>query len=236
MKKSLIVLTLLSCSNVFAQDYSFSVENYGNVSVRVSATEPNVIQVKNDVITSITSKDGAISQDNNTSTGGVIFSTIEDKKFSIIVETEKGASFTINAVPSKKQSSATILINGIIPNKSVTVSHSSSNSSYGNQIVKLMQAFMNDRVPDSFEEASVSWKDISLNPYFSISVNKAWQSDGIKVIRLLANNITNSSLELNERYFWQKNVIAIAYYPNLIDLPPRKSVYVYIFLQDKEND
>ena len=230
MKKSLIVLALLSCSNVFAQDFSFSVENYGNISARVSSIEPNVIQVKNDVITAITSKDGAISQDNNTSTGGVIFSTREDKKFSIIVETEKGASFTVNAVPSKKQSSTTILINGIIPNKSSSaVSHSSSNSSYGNQIVKLMQAFMNDKVPDSFEETSENWKDISLNPYFRISVNKAWQSDGIKVIKLLVNNITNGSIELNERYFWQKNVIAIAYYPNLIDLPPKKSVYVYIF-------
>lgn len=230
---SFIAITL--SPQVFAIDVTAN--PFDSVNAMISSSEPNVLHVKNDSIKSLSAKSGAIIQDELSGDGSVVFSTTEKKPFSIVIETEKGFTFTLKAQPELKASSASVVIHNLAEKGEVNeevLSGLSRNQSYSGLITTLLTDFINNKVPDGFVEAWRTKYDAGQLNGLSVKNLKAWVGQNMRVVKVEITNKTFSPIELNERYLWVKNVMAISYYPKVTVLPPNTRVYAYVVLREVE--
>jgi len=230
---SFIAITL--SPQVFAIDVTAN--PFDSVNAMISSSEPNVLHVKNDSIKSLSAKSGAIIQDELSGDGSVVFSTTEKKPFSIVIETEKGFTFTLKAQPELKASSASVVIHNLAEKGEVNeeaLSGLSRNQSYSGLITTLLTDFINNKVPDGFVEAWRTKYDAGRLNGLSVKNLKAWVGQNMRVVKVEITNKTFSPIELNERYLWVKNVMAISYYPKVTVLPPNTRVYAYVVLREVE--
>lgn len=235
---SLSTLALFVSQTVSAVDVT--AEPFGTVNANVSSKEPNIIHVKNDRITHLTAKYGSIIEDEPTSDGSVVFSTLETKPFSILVETEKGYNFTVNALPKKDISSNSVVIHNL-KDKGNDVSQEILNGkgwykSYSGVIAKVFTDLVNNRVPDGFVETRNKQYDVpkELNSYFKVRKTDAWVGQGMRVVKLDITNISLNPIELNERNFWTQGVMSISFYPKVYRLPPNTRAFAYVMLKEVE--
>lgn len=235
---SLSSLSLLLSQTVSAIDVT--TEPFGTVNANVSSKEPNIIHVKNDKITHLTAKYGSIIDDEQTSDGSIIFSTLETKPFSVLIETEKGYNFTLNAVPKKEISSNSVVIHNL-KDKGNDLSQEILNGSgwyksYSGVIAKVFTDLSNNKVPDGFVETRNKKYDVpkELNSYFKVRKADAWVGQGMRVVKLDITNISLDPIELNERNFWTKGVMSISFSPRVYQLPPNTRVFAYVMLKEVE--
>ncbi|MFW9274900.1 hypothetical protein, partial [Glaesserella parasuis] len=74
----------------------------------------------------------------------------------------------------------------------------------------------------------------SLNSVLKVKAMEAWVGQNMRVVKLEVTNISNVELELNERYFWTKKVMAIQIDPNVSILRPNSRVFAYVILKEVE--
>lgn len=212
-----------------------SVSPFGSVNAIVSSSEPNVIHVKNDSIKGITAKYGAIIQDESSGDGSVMFSTLEKKPFSVLIETEKGFTFTLKATPRENSESASIVIHNLAEKGGGDEEMSDGLShyqSYSGLITAILTDFINGKVPDGFVDTwRTKYKAESLE---GLKVNNAqsWVGQNMRVVKLDLANISTREIELNERYLWTQGVMAVAYYPNVSVLLPNTRVFAYVVMKE----
>lgn len=236
--KCILPLSLISMvltSQVYAIDVTAN--PFGSVNATISSTEPNVIHVQNDSIKSLSAKSGAIIQDELSGDGSVVFSTTEKKPFSVVIETEKGFTFTLKAKPESKSSSASVVIHNLAEKGEVNeevLSSLSRYQSYSGLITAILTDFINNKVPDGFVEAWRTKYDAGQLNGLSVRNVKAWVGQNMRVVKVDITNTTFSPIELNERYLWTKGVMAVSYYPKVTMLPPNTRVYAYVVLREVE--
>ncbi|TNH04040.1 hypothetical protein FHQ26_00605 [Testudinibacter sp. TR-2022] len=235
--KKYVPLVFLLISGIANSAVDVTANPFGSVNVSVSSKEPNVIHIKNDIITAATANGGALIQDNVLSDGSLIFSTNEINPFSIIIETEKGFTFTARATPKKDLSSTSLIIHNLADKGNKVEGGdiiSSGYSSYSNWITSTITNLVNGNVPDGFVDTSNRkyTVDKSLLSFFKISADKAWVNPEVRVIKLDIVNVSNKNLELNERYFWDKKVMAITFSPQLTMISPKSKMSVYIMFKE----
>ncbi len=73
--------------------------NGGQASIAISNTSPNLFTVPGDRIIAVNSLDGALTNNEQTASGGVVVATVNKKPFTFILETERGLNLSIQAVP-----------------------------------------------------------------------------------------------------------------------------------------
>ena len=231
--KKLKIALLMALFSQAAYSVDVVLKPFGSTNATVSSKEPNIINVKNDTIVGITSKSGAILNDAITTDGSVIFSTSETKPFSILVETEKGFNFTVNATPNKKNNAASIIIynlaeKGKSQDADSTLLNASDNS-YSGMISRVLTELINHKVPDGFVETRK--RDFAVPPtlkgVFTIRNTDAWVGEDM-------TNISQSEIELNERILWNNGVMAISFDPAATSLPPNRKVFAYVVLKEVE--
>lgn len=240
MKTKMLALSafsLLVSQGVFAIDVTTN--PFGTVNANVSSKEPNVIHVKNDRITHLTAKIDAIINDEAMNDGSIAFSTTETKPFSILIETEKGYSFTLNAVPKNISSNSIVIHN--LKDKGNDISESVLNGNgwyktYSGVIAKVFTDLINDKIPDGFVETRNRAYNVpeELNGIFKVRKTEAWVGQGMRVVKLDITNISTSAVELNERNFWTKGVMAMTFYPKVFKLPINTRVFAYVMLKEVE--
>ena len=231
-------LAILFASQVGAVDVVL--KPFSSAAATVSSKEPNVINVKNDTIAAITSKNGAILNDAITTDGSVIFSTSETKPFSILIETEKGFTFTLNAAPNKNHSSASIVIHNLADKgKAVDADVMNANfseSTYSGFLSKTLTDLINQRIPNGFVESRN--RNFNVSPAFNgilkVRNTEAWVGQNVRVVKLDITNVSTSEIELNERILWEQGVMAISFYPTVSKLPPNRRVFAYVLLKEVE--
>ncbi|MCT8760487.1 type-F conjugative transfer system secretin TraK [Glaesserella parasuis] len=242
MKKYIYPFTFIAC---LVANTSYGVEvsakPFGSVNAKVSATEPNIIHVKNDVIVNISAKAGAVIHEEQTTDGSAMFSTTETKPFSVLIETEKGFTFTLNASPSKNANSSSVVIHNLANKGSKndedsSLSYPLSMGSYSGLITHILTEIINNRIPDGFVDTWSRKYDVpdSLNSVLKVKAMEAWVGQNMRVVKLEVTNISNVELELNERYFWTKKVMAIQIDPNVSILRPNSRVFAYVILKEVE--
>ncbi|BBU78652.1 hypothetical protein EIMP300_00520 [Escherichia coli] len=64
--------------------------NGGQASIAISNTSPNLFTVPGDRIIAVNSLDGALTNNEQTASGGVVVATVNKKPFTFILETERG--------------------------------------------------------------------------------------------------------------------------------------------------
>mgnify|MGYP000383579652 CR=1 FL=1 len=238
--KKLKIALLMALFSQAAYSVDVVLKPFGSTNATVSSKEPNIINVKNDTIVGITSKSGAILNDAITTDGSVIFSTSETKPFSILVETEKGFNFTVNATPNKKNNAASIIIynlaeKGKSQDADSTLLNASDNS-YSGMISRVLTELINHKVPDGFVETRK--RDFAVPPtlkgVFTIRNTDAWVGEDMRIVKLDITNISQSEIELNERILWNNGVMAISFDPAATSLPPNRKVFAYVVLKEVE--
>lgn len=238
--KKLKIALLMALFSQAAYSVDVVLKHFGSTNATVSSKEPNIINVKNDTIVRITSKIGAILNDAITANGSVIFSTSETKPFSILVETEKGFNFTVNATPNKTHNAASIIIynldeKGKSQDADSTLLNASDNS-YSGMISKVLTELINHKVPDGFVETRK--RDFAVPPtlkgVLTIRNTDAWVGEDMRIVKLDITNISQSEIELNERILWNNGVMAISFDPAATSLPPNRKVFAYVVLKEVE--
>lgn len=76
--------------------------NGGQASIAISNTSPNLFTVPGDRIIAVNSLDGALTNNEQTASGGVVVATVNKKPFTFILETERGLNLSIQAVPREE--------------------------------------------------------------------------------------------------------------------------------------
>lgn len=241
MIKKIVPITLLSLLSTSAYSAVETVtSSFGTINAVVSSVEPNIIHVKNDAITNITAKSGAVMQETGTDDGSVIFSTSETKPFSIVIETEKGFTFNLRATPSEKAASNPIVISNLSDKgskpKDDEIESFAAYQNYSGLIAHIFTELINNRIPEGFVDTSRTKFEIhnSMKNTFKVKNTDAWVGRGMRVVKLDITNISPNTLELNERYFWAKNVMAITFYPQVYRFPPNTRVFAYVMLKEVE--
>nr|WBR62367.1 hypothetical protein MCHEIJPC_00108 [Klebsiella pneumoniae] len=69
--------------------------NGGQASIAISNTSPNLFTVPGDRIIAVNSLDGALTNNEQTASGGVVVATVNKKPFTFILETERGLNLSI---------------------------------------------------------------------------------------------------------------------------------------------
>lgn len=242
MKNKHYTFALLAAA-LFAQSSNameIALKPFDSTNAIVSSKEPNIINVKNDTIAHITSKGGAILNDAITTDGSVVFSTSEIKPFSILVETEKGFNFTVNATPKKNHNSASIVIHNLADKgkelDADSTGFSAAESTYSGLISQVLTELLNQRIPNGFVETRNRDFDVSPNLKGTLTIRNtdAWVGQDMRVVKLDITNISMNEIELNERILWNQGVMAIAFDPVATSLPPNRRVFAYVVLKEVE--
>lgn len=242
MKMKTKFLSLSALALLVSQAYAvdLTAQPFGTVNANVSSKEPNIVHVKNDEITHLTAKVGAILEDEATGDGSVAFSTSEKKPFSILIETKKGYNFTLNAVPKSDISASSIVIHNL-KDKGNEISEEVLNGNgwyktYSGVIAKVFTDLINGRVPDGFVDTRNRDYDVprELDGIFKVRKTDAWVGNGMRVVKLDITNVSSQEVELNERNFWTKGVMAINFYPKVFKLPVNTRVFAYVMLKEVE--
>lgn len=212
---------------------SFSIDPMQKITTSVSTNEPNVIAVHNDKITSMTANSGAILSSNKTIDGKVVFTTSAKKNFDVVIETETGFTFTVTYQPTKNSSSPTIIFNKMAKGSDKAISYEEDSQSYSNLITKSLTMIVNNKIPVGFVETrntSISLPK-GITEYLDVKGVNSWNGFNIKIQKVSVKNKSLNTIELNERYLWFKNVMAISFVPNVLHLPPNYTVDAYIVIR-----
>lgn len=242
MKNKYYALSLfaLLCAAQSANAMDIALKPFASTNATVSSKEPNVIHVKNDTIAAVTAKNGAILNDAITTDGSVVFSTAETKTFSILVETEKGFTFTVNATPNKSHNAASIVIHNLADKgkelDADLMALGGGESSYSGLIAQVLTELINQRIPNGFVETRKRDFDVSpaLKGTLVIRNTDAWVGQDMRIVKLDITNVSMSEIELNERILWNNGVMAISFDPAARTLPPNRRVFAYVVLKEVE--
>lgn len=238
MKKYAFPLTLIAmATSSIAQAIEVTANPFGTVNATISASEPNVIHVKNDRINSLSAKYGAVIQEEQLNDGSAMFSTTETKPFSVLIETEKGFTFTLNANPNKTANSSSVVIYNLADKGNEIEDINSSLAryqSYSGLITYVLTELLNNRLPDGFVETRKRSFDVpdSVKNVFKVRNTDAWVGQNMRVVKLELTNVSTSAIELNERYLWNKGVMAIQYDPKVTNIRPNTRVFAYVVLRE----
>ncbi|MGX2956908.1 TraK domain-containing protein [Ursidibacter arcticus] len=236
MKKIIFPISLMSLAlhhSAYAIDVTAN--PFGSVNAIISSSEPNVIHVKNDSIKSLSAKAGAIIQDEASNDGSVVFSTLEKNPFSIVIETEKGFTFTLKANPKEKSESVSVVIHNLAEKGEISdevIESLSRYQSYSGLITAILTDFINGKVPDGFVDSwRTKYKAGNLDG-LKVRNIQSWVGQNMRVVKLDLTNISTDEIELNERYLWSQGVMAVAYYPKASVLRPNTRVFAYVIMKE----
>lgn len=228
--KSLFFVPLIMLSSYGFSDV-ITIEPMQKVSTQVSTTDPNVIAVYNDKITSVTANSGNILSNNKTGDGKIVFTTKSTKNFNMVIETENGFTFTLIAQPSSKFNGASLTVyNSQAKPIDGDITFEQEGQSYSGLITMALSQVMKGNSPKGFiqtNSANMSLP-VNMNQYFAVKGINSWNGSNFIIQKFQVTNISSRSIELNERYFWGQGIMAISFSPNITILKPNMSVTTYV--------
>ncbi|WON75523.1 type-F conjugative transfer system secretin TraK [Serratia sp. UGAL515B_01] len=235
MKSNLLFMMLAALVTGSACAESVTLNPWGRITTIVSNSDPNSISVPDDRVVSIQATQGVLQSRSTTPDGAVIFTTLAEKPFTVFVQTESGFSFSVYATPRKQPGLSLVVNNRSIRGDERASQWESSQSTYSSMLTSLISQFINNKKPDGF--VFTKNIDISLSPsveqYFTVRPVSAWRGDQIRIVRLDLTNRASKNIELNERYFWSKGVMAVSYWPRIDYLSPGRTVSAVIVLREE---
>lgn len=80
---------------------TISLPQGGQFRLSISNTDPNMIFIPGDKVTAITAPGGMLADKRLTTAGGVLFTSVATRTFTIFVETALGQTFSVVATPVK---------------------------------------------------------------------------------------------------------------------------------------
>ncbi len=235
MKSKLLIFAMVLASSA-AQAQEVDINPNARLALAVSNTDPNYISVMDDRVIAIQATQGVLSDKRTTAGGAVLFSTVSDKPFTLFVQTESGFAFSVMASPRKQAGLSLVVNNRQVRGTEAAREWEGSQNTYSALVTSLITKFINNDKPSGF--VYTKNRDVLLSPstetYFSVRSVAAWQGDKLRIVRLDVTNRSTSRIELNERYFWSKGVMAVSFWPQVDQVSPGTTVSAIVLLRDGE--
>ncbi|HFP5223593.1 TPA: type-F conjugative transfer system secretin TraK, partial [Escherichia coli] len=128
--------------------------NGGQASIAISNTSPNLFTVPGDRIIAVNSLDGALTNNEQTASGGVVVATVNKKPFTFILETERGLNLSIQAVP-REGAGRTIQLVSDLRGTGETAGAWETSTPYESLLVSISQAVRAGKLPEGWYQIPV---------------------------------------------------------------------------------
>jgi len=233
--KYLVAGTVLLLATVPSLAQQLTLNPGARVQLAVSNTDPNAIRVNDDRIVAVQATQGVLTAKSPTPDGGVLFSTVTEKPFTLFVQTASGYNFSAQATPGKRPGLTLTVDNPSIRGTEEAGKWEQTQSGYSGLVSGLVSRFVNNRMPGGYvytKNTAMPVSDSVLQS-FSLRPVSAWQGRRVRIVRTDITGITSQSIKLSERYFWSPGVMAVAFHPRLDVLEPGRTVSVIVLYRTK---
>lgn len=185
----------------------------GQFRLSISNTDPNMIFVPGDHITAITAQGGMLADKRNTSAGGVLFTSVAAKPFTLYVETALGQTFSVVATPVKGEGRVYRLMSAEPPTRPQARQWETAQS-YEQLIVSLTRSVLNGAIPEGYGEVTPLPDGVRVPGGMVLTPQKAWAGDRLRADRYQLRNASTWGVALREQDFWKPGVRAVMFDSN----------------------
>lgn len=201
--------------------------NGGQASIAVSNSDPNLFTVAGDRVTALTSLDGELTRQEQTASGGVIFSTLNKKPFTFILETERGLNFSVQAVP-RAGVGRTIRLVSELSGTGEAARNWEESSPYETTLVFLSQHLLGGQLPSGWQAIPVTHEALTAPAGLSAVPEHVWVGNHLKVVRFCVTNNTGMVRNIEESDFWQRGIRGVLFAEPARQLLAGGSLQVFI--------
>jgi len=189
---------------------TLSVPQGGQFRLSISNTDPNMIFIPGDQITAITAQGSMLSDRRLTSAGGVLFTSVATRAFTLYVETALGQTFSVVATPVKGEGRVYRLMSAEPPARPETRKWETAQS-YEKLLINLNRAVLTGVMPDGYGEVAPLADGIRVPGGFSVTPQKAWAGDLLRADRYELRNAGTRDVALREQDFWTPGIRAVMF-------------------------
>ncbi|HHZ6368161.1 TPA: conjugal transfer mating-pair stabilization protein TraG [Escherichia coli] len=175
--------------------------NGGQASIAISNTSPNLFTVPGDRIIAVNSLDGALTNNEQTASGGVVVATVNKKPFTFILETERGLNLSIQAVP-REGAGRTIQLVSDLRGTGEEAGAWETSTPYESLLVTISQAVRGGKLPAGWYQVPVTKETLQAPAGLSSVADAVWTGNHLKMVRFAVENKTLSALNIRESDFW----------------------------------
>lgn len=184
--------------------------NGGQASIAISNTSPNLFTVPGDRIIAVNSLDGALTNNEQTASGGVVVATVNKKPFTFILETERGLNLSIQAVP-REGAGRTIQLVSDLRGTGEEAGAWETSTPYESLLVTISQAVRGGKLPAGWYQVPVTKETLQAPAGLSSVADAVWTGNHLKMVRFAVENKTLSALNIRESNFWQPGTRAVMF-------------------------
>ncbi|UAN24946.1 type-F conjugative transfer system secretin TraK (plasmid) [Enterobacter sp. JBIWA003] len=189
---------------------TISLPQGGQFRLNISNTDPNMIFIPGDKVTAITAPAGMLADKRLTSAGGVLFTSVATRTFTIFVETALGQSFSVVATPVKGEGRVWRMMSAEPPSRPETRKWETAQT-YEKLLISLNRAVLTGNMPDGYGEVKPLSDGIRLPGGFSVTPLKAWAGDQLRADRYELRNASTWGVALREQDFWKPGIRAVMF-------------------------
>lgn len=182
----------------------------GQFRLSISNTDPNMIFIPGDKVTAITAQGGLLADRRLTSAGGVLFTSVATRTFTLYVETALGQTFSVVATPVKGEGRVYRLMSAEPPARPETRKWETAQA-YETLLVSLNRAVLTGDMPDGYGEVKPLAEGIRVPGGFSVTPQNAWAGDQLRADRYELRNANTWGVALREQDFWKPGVRAVMF-------------------------
>ncbi|MBW6099739.1 type-F conjugative transfer system secretin TraK [Escherichia coli] len=209
--------------------------NGGQASIAISNTSPNLFTVPGDRIIAVNSLDGALTNNEQTASGGVVVATVNKKPFTFILETERGLNLSIQAVP-REGAGRTIQLVSDLRGTGEEAGAWETSTPYESLLVTISRG----RPWRKITRRLVSGPSDKGNPAgprrgLSSVADAVWTGNHLKMVRFAVENKTLSALNIRESDFWQPGTRAVMFSQPASQLLAGARMDVYVIRDGEGN-
>lgn len=156
--------------------------NGGQASIAISNTSPNLFTVPGDRIIAVNSLDGALTNNEQTASGGVVVATVNKKPFTFILETERGLNLSIQAVP-REGAGRTIQLVSDLRGTGEEAGAWETSTPYESLLVTISQAVRGGKLPAGWYQLPVTKETLQAPAGLSSVADAVWTGNHLKMVR-----------------------------------------------------
>lgn len=207
----------------------------GQFRLNISNTDPNMIFIPDDKVTAITASGGMLADKRLTTSGGVLFTSVATRSFTLFIETALGQTFSVVTTPVKGEGRVYRLMSAEPPSRPEARKWETAQA-YEKLLISLNRAVLTGDMPDGYGEVKPLSGGIRIPDGFSVIPQKAWAGDHLRADRYELRNPNTWSLALREQAFWKTGVRAVMFDHNAHTLMGGGRMTVTIISENGEGD
>lgn len=204
--------------------------NGGQASIAISNTSPNLFTR----IIAVNSLDGALTNNEQTASGGVVVATVNKKPFTFILETERGLNLSIQAVP-REGAGRTIQLVSDLRGTGEEAGAWETSTPYESLLVTISQAVRGGKLPAGWYQVPVTKETLQAPAGLSSVADSVWTGNHLKMVRFAVENKTLSALNIRESDFWQPGTRAVMFSQPASQLLAGARMDVYVIRDGEGN-